>query len=218
MGIADTPRPDAAKTVSELTDRGIEVWMITGDNPITAGAIARKLGIENVLAEVTPEMKAEKIKWLQRKGRPVENSNKFLKLFKNDKNDVNVQMTRRAIVAMIGDGINDSPALAQSDLPISIASATDVAIESASVILTRSTLTSLITLITLARAIIWRIRYNFLWAYMYNTLAIPIAAGVFFPIFKYSLRPEIASLSMAASSVSVILSSLWLKKFKEPKY
>jgi P-type Cu+ transporter len=215
MGIADTPRPDAAKTVSELISRGIEVWMITGDNPVTAGAIAKKLGIENVLAEVTPEMKAEKIKWLQQKGRPIENSNKFLRLFKKDTNS---QVTRRSIIAMIGDGINDSPALAQSDLPISIANATDVAIESASIILTRSTLTSLITLIELSKAIIWRIRYNFLWAYIYNSLAIPIAAGIFFPIFKYSLRPEIASLAMAASSVSVILSSLWLKRFKEPKY
>src|SRR5256885_6002426 len=106
MGIADTPRPDAVKTVSELNARGIEVWMITGDNPITAGAIAKKLGIENVLAEVTPEMKAEKIKWLQRKGRPIENSNKFFRLFKNDENS---QEMRRSIVAMIGDGINDSP-------------------------------------------------------------------------------------------------------------
>ncbi len=190
--------------------------LITGDNPITAGAIAKKLGIENVLAEVTPEMKAEKIKWLQRKGRPIERS-KFQRLFKNE-NDTNFQATRRSIVAMIGDGINDSPALAQSDLPISIASATDVAIESSSIILTRSTLTSLITLVVLAKAIIWRIRYNFLWAYIYNSLAIPIAAGIFFPVFKYSLRPELASLAMAASSVSVILSSLWLKRFKEPKY
>ena len=109
-------------------------------------------------------------------------------------------------------------ALAQSDLPISIASATDVAIESASIILTRSTLTSLITLVTLAKAIIWRIRYNLLWAYIYNSLAIPIAAGVFFPVFKYGLRPELASLAMVVSSVSVVLSSLWLKRFKEPKY
>ncbi|CAB4405360.1 unnamed protein product [Rhizophagus irregularis] len=214
MGIADTPRPDAAKTVSELIARGIEVWMITGDNPITAKAIANKLGIENVLAEVTPEMKAEKIKWLQRKGRPLKKSNIFTTFF-TPKFDI--EITRRAVVAMIGDGINDSPALAQSDLPISVASATDVAIESASIILTRSTLSSLITLIALSKAIIWRIRYNFLWAYIYNSLAIPIAAGVFFPAFKYSLRPELASLSMAVSSISVVLSSLWLKRFKEPK-
>ncbi|GBB98918.1 hypothetical protein RclHR1_03360015 [Rhizophagus clarus] len=216
MGIADTPRPDAAKTVSELTARGIEVWMITGDNPITAEAIAKQLGIENVLAEVTPEMKAKKIKWLQGKGRPLKKANIFTRLFTCQ--DENIELTRRAVVAMIGDGINDSPALAQSDLPISVASATDVAIESASVILTRSNLRSLITLIELSKAIIWRIRYNFLWAYIYNSLAIPIAAGVFFPAFKYSLRPELASLSMAVSSISVVLSSLWLKRFKEPEY
>src|SRR5207245_2506636 len=96
MGIADTPRPDAAKTVSELTSRGIEVWMITGDNPITANAIARKLGIENVLAEVTPEMKAEKIKWLQRRGRPVKHSNIFVRLCKRifHQDEGNFQITR----------------------------------------------------------------------------------------------------------------------------
>ncbi|CAG8688585.1 6106_t:CDS:1, partial [Ambispora gerdemannii] len=95
-------------------------------------------------------------------------------------------------------------------------SATDVAIESSSIILTRSTLSSLVTLITLSNAIIRRVRLNFLWAYLYNTLAIPIAAGVFFPAFHFALRPEIAGLAMATSSISVVLSSLWLRHFKEP--
>ncbi|RHZ69500.1 hypothetical protein Glove_283g19 [Diversispora epigaea] len=213
LGISDIPRPDASKTVETLKSLGIEVWMITGDHPITAKVIGKKLGIENILAEVTPEMKAEKIKWLQRKGY-IDNSNRhnFLKSFSRNRN------TQRPIVGMVGDGINDSPALAQADLPISIANATDVAIETASIILTRSTLTSLIALIYLAKAIIWRIRLNFMWAYIYNTLSIPIAAGIFFPLFKYGLRPELASLAMVISSVSVILSSLHLKKFKEPKY
>lgn len=212
LGIADIPRPDASKTIATLKSLGKEVWMITGDNPITAKAIGNKLGIENILAEVTPEMKAEKIKWLQRKGSTDHSSNhNFLKIFSRNRNP------QRPIVAMVGDGINDSPALAQADLPISIASATDVAIETATIILTRSTLASLITLIHLAKSIIWRIRLNFMWAYIYNTLSIPIAAGVFFPLFKYGLRPELASIAMIVSSISVVLSSLHLKKFKEPK-
>ncbi|CAG8474053.1 1098_t:CDS:1 [Ambispora gerdemannii] len=223
LAVADTPRPDAAKTVAALKSRGIDIWMITGDNPITAKAIAVQVGIENVLAEVSPEMKAEQVKWLQRRGasfydESIEKSNLKAKVsrqfwrFKNSES----KDQRRAIVAMIGDGINDSPALAQSDLPISIASATDVAIESSSIILTRSTLSSLITLIALSHSIIRRVRLNFLWAYLYNTLAIPIAAGVFFPVFHFALRPEIAGLAMAASSISVVLSSLLLKRFKEP--
>ncbi|CAH1766737.1 12041_t:CDS:2 [Entrophospora sp. SA101] len=187
IGIADTPRPDSKKTIEKLKSLGIEIWMITGDNPITAKAIGEQLGIDNIFSEVTPEMKADKIKWLQ------------------------------PTVAMIGDGINDSPALAQSNLPITIASATDVAIESSSVILTRSTLSSLITLLSLSKTIIWRIRLNFFWAYIYNSLAIPIAAGAFFPLLKHGLRPEYASLAMAASSTTVVVSSLMLKNYKEPK-
>ncbi|CAG8735900.1 11408_t:CDS:2, partial [Acaulospora morrowiae] len=176
FGIADTPRPDASKTITILKSLGIDVWMMTGDHPITAKSIANQLGIENVLAEVTPEMKAEKVKWLQRRGRVINsNRHKFSKFLCRG-NDTTEQI-QRSIVAMVGDGINDSPALAQADLPISIASATDVAIESASIILTRSTLISLITLISLSKSIIFRIRLNFMWAYIYNTLAIPIAAG-----------------------------------------
>ncbi|RIB21209.1 E1-E2 ATPase-domain-containing protein [Gigaspora rosea] len=226
FGIADTPRPDAANTIKLLKSHGIQVWMITGDNQITAKAIASKLGIENFFAQVTPERKAEKIKWLQKHGRTITHRNKYFNFFSSIKamfqnrisHDIETVTQKRAIVAMIGDGINDSPALAQSDLPISIANATDVAIESSSVILTRATLTSLITLLLLSRKIIWRIRLNFLWAYIYNSLAIPIAAGALFPLTKFGMRPELASLAMVCSSVSVVLSSLLLKRFKEPKY
>ncbi|KAF0492203.1 heavy metal translocatin [Gigaspora margarita] len=226
FGIADTPRPDAAKTIKLLKSHGIQVWMITGDNQITAKAIASKLGIENFFAQVTPERKAEKIKWLQQHGRTITHRNKYFNFFSSIKamfqneisHDIETVTQKKAIVAMIGDGINDSPALAQSDLPISIANATDVAIESSSVILTRATLTSLITLLLLSRKIIWRIRLNFLWAYIYNSLAIPIAAGALFPLTKFGMRPELASLAMVCSSVSVVLSSLLLNRFKEPKY
>ncbi|CAG8573842.1 577_t:CDS:2 [Ambispora gerdemannii] len=200
FAVTDTLRPDAKKTVAALKSRGIDIWMITGDNPITAKAIAVQVGIENVLAEVSPEMKAEKVKWLQRRGANISR----LQFWKQ-------QRRRRAIVAMIGD---DSSALTQSDLPISIASVTNVSIESSSIILTKLTLSSLVTLIALSNSIIRRIRLNFLWAYLYNTLA--IAVGVFFPIFHFALRPEIAGLAIAASSTSVVLSSLWLKHFKEP--
>ncbi|KAG9293827.1 hypothetical protein G9A89_019165 [Geosiphon pyriformis] len=246
FAIADTPRPDAKKTIAALKEKGIEIWMITGDNPLTAAAIALQVGIENVLAEVSPEMKAEKVKWLQRRGaEPKEKKKKNkkqgpttfriindtksidiiqpeptisrLRFWRRFSGNVGPPPHQRATVAMVGDGINDSPALAQSDLPISIASATDVAIESASIVLTRSTLTSLVTLITLSDAVIHRIRMNFLWAYVYNMLAIPIAAGIFFPAFKFALRPEIAGLAMAASSISVVLNSLLLRRFKEPK-
>ncbi|CAG8642900.1 7214_t:CDS:2 [Cetraspora pellucida] len=211
FGIADTPRPDAEKTVKLLKSLGIQVWMITGDNSITAKAIASKLGIENIFSEVTPELKAEKVKWLQNHGRTISHHNKYFNFLSsiqamfqkssyNNQNeisyDIEAVISQPAIVAMVGDGINDSPALAQSDLPISIANATDVAIESSAVILTRSTLTSLTTLILLSRTIIWRIRLNFLWAYIYNSLAIPIAAGVLFPATRFGLRPELASLAM----------------------
>nr|CAG8588388.1 11925_t:CDS:2 [Entrophospora candida] len=230
---SDTPRPDSKKTIEKLKSLGIEIWMITGDNPITAKAIGEQLGIDNIFSEVTPEMKADKIKWLQRKGATISTTkqtnhnsltsfyfNKFLSCFSFKHHDNNIKsttITKQAIVAMIGDGINDSPALAQSNLPITVASATDVAIESSSVILTRSTLSSLITLLSLSKTIIWRIRLNFLWAYIYNSLAIPIAAGAFFPLLKHGLRPEYASLAMAASSTTVVVSSLMLKNYKEPK-
>ncbi|CAG8600095.1 5330_t:CDS:2, partial [Acaulospora colombiana] len=131
LGIADMPRPEALKTISALKSLGIEVWMMTGDHLITAKSIAKQLGIENVLAEVTPEMKADKIKWLQRRGHEIHQNNKFLRSF-TCRRDTAAKQIQRPIVAMIGDGINDSPALAQADLSISIASATDVAIESAS--------------------------------------------------------------------------------------
>ncbi|CAG8507487.1 14571_t:CDS:2 [Acaulospora morrowiae] len=219
FGVTDTPRPDAKKTVSALTSMGIHVWMITGDHSVAAKVIASKVGIKHVLAQVTPEKKAQKIKWLQKKGHLAASP-------KSSKNDPNMKAkiytnasnvsTKRPVVAMIGDGINDSPALAQADLGISISNASDIAIESSSVILTRSTLSSLVTMIVLSRAIIKRIQLNFIWAFLYNACSIPIAAGILFPVFKIGLPPALAGLLMVGSSLSVLMSSLLLRRFKEP--
>ncbi|CAG8513280.1 5665_t:CDS:2 [Acaulospora colombiana] len=219
FGISDTPRPDAAKTVSALTSMGIDVWMITGDHSVTAKVISSKVGIKHVFAEVTPEKKARKIKWLQKNYhlRPTSKyPNTKSKIFANSSNGSS-DHSNRSVVAMIGDGINDSPALVQADLGISISNASDIAIESSSIILTRSTLHSLITMIILSRAIIKRIRANFIWAFLYNICSIPIAAGVFFPIFRVGLPPALAGLLMVGSSLSVLMSSLLLKRFKEPQ-
>jgi len=164
--------------------------MVTGDNRRTANAVAKTLGIEQVFSEVLPGDKAAKVKELQDRG---------------------------LSVAMVGDGINDSPALVQADIGIAIGSGTDVAIEAAEVVLLRSDLRDVIVAIDLARTAYRRILINFGWAFLYNLLGIPIAAGVFYPLFHRALPPEVAGLAMALSSVSVVLSSLQLRYYSKPK-
>jgi P-type Cu+ transporter len=198
FGISDPIRPEAPAVVDALQQRDIDVWMISGDNAVTAYAIGEKLGIfrENIIAGVLPADKAKKVKMLQ--ASPSKHGN------------------ARATVAMVGDGINDSPALTNADVGIAIGSGSDVAINAASFVLLTSDLTSLLTLIDLSRAVFRRIKFNFFWALVYNLAALPIAAGALYPITTGSgshirLDPAWAALAMALSSVSVVCSSLLLR-------
>ncbi|MDP2892171.1 MAG: heavy metal translocating P-type ATPase [Bacillota bacterium] len=184
---ADTLRPSSRQAVERLKKAGIKVVMITGDNRSTAQAVAAQAGIDTVLAEVLPQDKAAEIKRLQGEGQKV---------------------------AMVGDGINDAPALAQADVGIAIAAGTDVAIESADIILMRGDLMDVPTAILLSRATIRNIKQNLFWAFIYNTLGIPFAAGVVFALGGPLLNPIIAGAAMAASSISVVLNALRLKYFK----
>ena len=189
IGISDAARPTAKAAVAALQQQGVEVVMLTGDNRATAERIGRELGIQEVIAEVLPGDKASKIADLQRAGKKV---------------------------AMVGDGVNDAPALAQADLGIAIGAGTDVAIETADVVLMRSDPLDVATAITIGRGTLRKMRQNLAWAVGYNAIAIPIAAGVFEPAFGLVLRPEIAALSMSGSSVLVAVNALLLKRLKLP--
>ncbi|MGN6791503.1 MAG: heavy metal translocating P-type ATPase, partial [Streptosporangiaceae bacterium] len=189
VGIADTARDTSAAAVAALTEAGIEVVMLTGDNEATARRIADELGVRIVIAEVLPGEKAGKIAGLQRTGKTV---------------------------AMVGDGVNDAPALAQADLGIAIGAGTDVAIETADVVLMRSDPLDVATALRIGRGTLRKMRQNLGWAIGYNSVALPIAAGVFDPAFGLVLRPEIAALAMSGSSVLVAVNALLLKRLRLP--
>jgi P-type Cu2+ transporter len=189
IGISDAPRPTAQAAVAALRGERIDVVILTGDNQATAERIGRELGIREVLAEVLPGDKSGKIAELQRAGKKV---------------------------AMVGDGVNDAPALAQADLGIAIGAGTDVAIETADVVLMRSDPLDVATTITIGRGTLRKMRQNLAWAIGYNAIALPIAAGVFEPAFGLVLRPEIAALSMSGSSLLVAVNALLLKRLKLP--
>ncbi|MEF9951096.1 MAG: heavy metal translocating P-type ATPase [Clostridium sp.] len=187
IAVADTIKEGSVEAVKELYKMGINVYMITGDNTATAKAIASQVGIDNVLAQVLPEDKANKVNEIKSSGR---------------------------VVAMVGDGINDAPALASADVGIAIGSGTDVAIESAGIVLMKSDLLDVITAIKLSRATIINIKQNLFWAFGYNVILIPVAMGVLHLFGGGLLSPMIAAAAMSLSSVSVLLNALRLKSFK----
>ena len=186
IAVADEIKEDSPQALKALQGMGLKVYMITGDNKRTAQAIAKKAGIKNFFAEVLPEDKVNYVKKLQKQGK----------------------------VAMVGDGINDAPALAQADIGIAMGSGTDVAMETGSIVLMRDSLLDIPKAIKLSKLTMGKIRQNMFWALFYNILGIPIAAGILYPWTGWLLNPMIAGGAMALSSVSVITNSLLLKRKK----
>ncbi|TSC97018.1 MAG: copper/silver-translocating P-type ATPase [Candidatus Peregrinibacteria bacterium Greene1014_49] len=185
VAVADTVRPSAKKAIAGLRVLGIEVVMMTGDHQTVADAVAKELGIERVFAQVLPEHKADHVKKLQQEGK---------------------------FVGMVGDGINDAPALAQADIGIAIGAGTDVAIETGDIVLMKSDPVDILNAIILSKATVRKMKQNLFWAAIYNVLAIPVAAGVFYPSFGLSLRPEMAALLMSVSSIIVATNAVLLKR------
>ena len=189
IAIADTLKERTKDAIEELKEMKFKVVMITGDNARTAHSIAEQIGIENVLAEVLPQDKANEVKKLQERG---------------------------GVVAFVGDGINDAPALAQADVGIAIGSGTDIAIESGEIVLIKDDLIDAVAAVQLGKKVMSRIKLNIFWAFAYNAALIPVAAGILYPVFNITFKPELAGLAMAMSSVTVVTLSLLLKRYVPP--
>jgi Cu2+-exporting ATPase len=185
VGVTDPIKPSATRAVTELHNLGIETAMISGDNKAVAESVGRAIGIDRVFADVLPQDKADYVKTLQRE---------------------------KKFVAMVGDGVNDAPALAQADIGIAIGAGTDVAIEAAKIVLMKSDPLDVLNAIILSKATVRKMKQNLVWASVYNVLAIPIAAGVFYPLWHWSLRPEVSALLMSASSIIVAVNAVMLRR------
>jgi Cu+-exporting ATPase len=189
IAVADEVRAESNQAIRQLMQMGIQVVMLTGDNEYTANAIAKKVGVDKVVAGVLPSGKAAEVKRLRGSGE---------------------------IVAMVGDGINDAPALAEADVGIAIGTGTDVAIEASDMTLLRGDLRRVVTAIALSRATMATVKQNLFWAFIYNVIGIPIAAGILYPVTGWLLSPVLASAAMSLSSVSVLTNSLRLRAFRGP--
>jgi Cu+-exporting ATPase len=187
LAVADTIKPSSIEAVRRMRDEGLRVVMLTGDNQQTADAVAHRVGVDEVIAGVLPAGKVDAVKGLQAEHR---------------------------VVAMVGDGVNDAPALAQADVGLTMASGADIAMEAGDVTLMRSDLTGVAAAVILSRRTMRVIRQNLFWAFIYNVIGIPVAAGVLYPAFGLLLSPVIASAAMALSSFSVVTNSLRLRGLK----
>jgi heavy metal translocating P-type ATPase len=211
--ITDALKPEAYYTIAKLTEMGLEVYMVTGDNRHAANFIGEQLGLppSRIVSQVSPDDKAKVVAKLQRRGNYEANPDDL------EKPESQGLGEALPVVMFVGDGVNDSPALAQAQVGVAIGSGTDIAVETASVVLMRPELTDVVTAIDLSRKTLQRIHWNFRWAMVYNILAIPAAAGVFFPLTHTTVPPVLAAFAMGFSSVSVVLSSLWLKRYHRPQ-